>query len=60
MIEILYFQESSSLPSKLIVVGPLLVQVDHQGVGCHDLTVHLPVGLRHLSATFESDEDLDS
>ena len=48
MIEILYSQESCSLPSKLIIVGPLLVQVDHKGISSHDLPVHLPVGLRHL------------
>ena len=48
MIEKLYFQESSSLPSKLIIVGPLLMQVDHKRICSHDLPVHLPVGLRHL------------
>ena len=40
-------------PSKLVVVGSLFVQVDHQGVGSHDLTIYLTVGLWHLSGKSE-------
>ena len=48
--ELTYSREKNkSRPSKLIVVGPLLVQVDHQGVSSHDLAINLPVRFRYLT-----------